>query len=118
MAIQNQEIYRSLIFFGATGFLVPNYDDITYYFLLNSCKITPDQYAYLNMSQSIGIILGLTIYVNFLKNTEVWKLILASLFLNLVVNTLQYGNIMRMNLEYGFSDIPINALIMLLGKAS
>lgn len=57
-------------------------------------------------------------YVNWLKSVEVWKLILASLFFNLVVNTLQYGNFMRMNLQYGISDIPVNAVIMLLGKAS
>ena len=107
-----------MIFFFATGFIIPNYDDIVYYFLLNDCKITQDQYAYLNMSQSVGIILGLAMYVSCLKSVEVWKLILASLFFNLVVNTLQYGNFMRINLEYGISDIPINAVIMLLGKAS
>lgn len=107
-----------MTFFFVTGFIVPNYDDIVYYFLLNDCKITADQYAYLNMSQSIGIILGLGMYVSCLKSVEVWKLILASLFFNLVVNTLQYANFMRINLEYGVSDIPINAVIMLLGKAS
>lgn len=39
------------------------------------------------MSQSIGIIIGIAIYVNFLKKTEVWKLILASLVFNLAVNS-------------------------------
>ena len=118
ISIQNKEIYRPLIFFFITGFIIPNYDDMVYYFLLNDCKISKDTYAYLNMGQSVGIIMGLAMYVNWLKSVEVWKLILASLCSTMVVNTLQYANFMRMNLGYGISDVPINAVIMLFGKAS
>jgi hypothetical protein len=117
-SILNAEIYKSLIFFVTTGFLIPNYDDVTYYFLLDTCKISQESYDYLNMSQSIGIILGLVVYVLYLKNVEVWKLILSSLIFNLFVNTIQYGNFMRTNLKFRIGDIPINAFIMLLGKGT
>jgi len=49
-SIQNPEIYKPLIFFVSTGFMVPNYDDVTYYFLLDTCKISQESYDYLNMS--------------------------------------------------------------------
>jgi hypothetical protein len=107
-----------LIFFTVTGFLVPNYDDVTYYFLLDTCLITQSEYDYLNMSQSIGIIFGIALYVNFLKKTEVWKLILSSLVFNLAVNSIQFFNFTRANLAYGVSDIQVNAIIMLLGKGT
>lgn len=70
------------------------------------------------MSQSIGIIIGLALYVKYLKSVEVWKLILASLLFNFAVNTIQYANFLRLNIFLGIGDIPINALIMLLGKGT
>lgn len=118
-SIQNKEIYMPLFFFFLTGFMVPNYDDVTYFFLLNYCRITHEQYTWLAMNQSIGIIIGLVVYVKYLKNVEVWKLIFASLCFNLLVNTIQYLNFLRVNITYlDIGDIPINAFIMLLGRGT
>lgn len=118
-AIKNKEIYMPLIFFVATGFMVPNYDDVTYFFLLNFCRISHEQFTYLAMNQSLGIIIGLIVYVKYLKNVEVWKLILASLCFNFLVNTIQYCNFLRINVTYfDIGDIPVNAFIMLLGKGT
>lgn len=118
-SIQNKEIYMPLIFFTVTGFMVPNYDDVNYFFLLNYCKINHEQFTYLAMNKSIGIIIGLIVYVKYLKNVEVWKLILASLWFNFVVNTIQYLNFLRVNVTYfGIGDIPVNAFIMLLGRGT
>ena len=57
-------------------------------------------------------------YVKYLKAVEVWKLILASLLCNFAVNTVQYANFLRLNLLVGVGDIPINILIMLLGRGT
>ena len=117
-SIQNKEIYMPLLFFTVTGFMVPNYDDVTYYFLLNFCRISHEQFTYLSMNQSLGIIIGLIVYVKYLKNVEVWKLILASLIFNLFVNTIQYMNFLRINISFGIGDVPVNAFIMLLGRGT
>jgi len=118
-SIQNKEIYMPLIFFIVTGFMVPNYDDVTYYFLLNFCQISHQQYTYLAMNQSLGVIIGLIVYVKYLKNVEVWKLILASLCFNFLVNTIQYLNFLRINVNYfGIGDLPVNAFIMLVGSGT
>ena len=80
-AMKKQEIYNALLFFVITGLIVPSYEDITYYFLIDVCHITQDEYDILNMCQSFGIILGIVIFYSFLKNVETWKIILAYLIL-------------------------------------
>lgn len=49
IALKNKEIYRSLLFFIITGFILPNFEDVQYYFLLNDCNISQDDYDQLNM---------------------------------------------------------------------
>jgi hypothetical protein len=66
-ALKKEEIKNALLFFVITGLMVPSYEDITYYFLIDICHITQDQYDILNMYQSFGIILGIVIFFSFLK---------------------------------------------------
>ena len=78
-ALKNKEIYCPLIFFIITGLIIPNLEDVHYYFLLDTCGLSKAQYDVLNMGQSVGILLGTTMFIVFFRETEVWKLILASL---------------------------------------
>ena len=59
-------IYCTLGFFIIRGALVPTLDNAQYYFLLEKCGIAQDQYDFLNLGQSVGIIIGTIIYVTFL----------------------------------------------------
>ena len=68
-----------LLFFGITGCIIPNYEDVQYYFLLDTCGLSVKQYGYLNMTQSVGLVVGIAFFIVKLKNVEVWKLILVSL---------------------------------------
>jgi hypothetical protein len=47
--MKNKEIYLTLAFFVITGFINPDYNEVMYYFLLDDCKLTQDQYDYLNI---------------------------------------------------------------------
>jgi hypothetical protein len=70
------------------------------------------------MCQSIGLIIGIIIYINFLKSTEVRKIILISLVSNMIMTVMQIANFKRVNLKYGISDFYFNMILMLLGKAT
>jgi hypothetical protein len=97
-ALRHREIYRPLFFFMLTGFTIPIYEDVQYYFLIDTCKLTQVQYDYLNICQSVGIIVGIVIYSLWLMKTEVWKLVAASLIFNFFETLLQYSNVRRFNL--------------------
>ena len=47
--MKNREIYLTLLFFTIRGALIPNFDSMQYYFLIEKCQITQDQYDFLNM---------------------------------------------------------------------
>jgi len=117
-AMKNKEILNGILFFVITGCIIPNFEDVQYYFLIDTCHLTKDQYDYLNICQSVGIIFGITAFVFKLKQYDVWKLILASLVFNFVETLLQYANIQRMNLAWGVSDMALNMFLMMIGKAT
>lgn len=40
VALRHKEIYNCLLFFMATGLILPQFEDVQYYFLLNKCGVT------------------------------------------------------------------------------
>jgi hypothetical protein len=100
------------------GCLIPSFEDVHYYFLLNTCNITLTQYDILCISPFIGIALGTMVYLKYLKNIEVWKLIVISLLLRAVVTVAQIANVKRLNLVYGISDFYTNLFTMFFDRAS
>ena len=57
-------------------------------------------------------------FINFFKETEVWKLILSSLVFQLVDAIIQYCNIRRYNLQWGIGDYEFNMVLAITGKAA
>ena len=66
----------------------------------------------------MGLVIGILIYLNFLKNTEVSKVITISLVSNMLMTVLQIINFKRLNLQYGISHFYFNMILMLFGKAT
>lgn len=67
------------------GFIVPNYDNVWYYFMLNTCKISIAEYSVISILPYVGIVMGTILYLKYLKNVEVWKLIVLSLVLRMLI---------------------------------
>ena len=107
-----------LMFFIAMGFIVPNYDSIHYFFLLNTCNLTVPQYDMLCVVPYVGLVFGTIFYLKVLRNIEVRKLVLASLILRLLVTLAQIANVMRLNTKIGFNDFYYNLVLMAINKAS
>ena len=42
-----KEIYRIVVFFIFKGFMMPNFEDFTYYFLMDEIKISKLTFAFL-----------------------------------------------------------------------
>ena len=84
-ALRNEEIHRPLIFFLMLGFVIPTFDNIHYYFLLNTCGMTLTEYDLLSILSYVGVAIGTLIYLKFLRNVEVWKLIFASLIIRMII---------------------------------
>lgn len=112
-AAKNQPIYATIIFFLVRGLLVPTFDNIQAYFLLNKAGITNDEYDFLSIGQSIGTLVGTIIYMTCLTRYQAWKLVGLSVFFQLVHTWLLYANVMRWTLVWGFSDWSVNLVLML-----
>lgn len=52
-------IFYSVIFFIIRGCLIPNLDNIHYYFLTEELEFSQDDYDMLNLCQSVGAIVGM-----------------------------------------------------------
>jgi hypothetical protein len=116
--LKNEEIYLPLVFFVAMGFIVPNYDSIHYFFLLNTCKLTVAEYDMLSIVPYVGLVFGTIIYLKVLRKIEVRKLVLASLIIRFLVTLAQIANVMRLNLKIGFNDFYYNLTLMAINRAS
>ena len=117
-ALKNEEIHRPLVFFVMMGFVIPTYDNVHYYFLLNTCGMSIYQYDMLSILSFVGVAFGTLVYLRFLRNIEVWKLIFASLIIRIVLTLITLLNVLRINLEWGISDLHINSVVMLVSKAN
>jgi hypothetical protein len=104
-ALANEEIHRPLIFFVLMGLVIPTYDNIHYYFLLNTCGMTTSEYDLLSILNYVGIAFGTLLYLKVLRQVEVWKLIFASLVIRVVVTVATLMNVLRMNLKWGITDM-------------
>lgn len=72
----------------------------------------------LNMMQSVGIVLGTSMFIAFFRETEVWKLITFSLIAQILEAILQYANVQRWNLAWNIPDFHFNIGLFLIGKAT
>ena len=107
-----------LMFFIAMGFIVPNYDSVHYFFLLNTCDLTVPEYDMLCVVPYVGLVFGTIFYLKVLRNIEVRKLVLASLILRLLVTLAQIANVQRLNIKIGFNDFYYNLVLMAINRAS
>ena len=100
------------------GCFIPTFEDVHYYFLLNTCNLTVTQYDILCIFPFIGTALGTVAYLKFLRNVEVWKLIVFSLILRGVITMVQIANVERINLVYGVNDFYTTVFTMMIERAS
>lgn len=77
--LRHKKILNALTFFFITGMMLPQFEDIQFYFLLNKCGISQAEYDMMNIFQSVGILSGIIIYMAVLTKVEVWKLVFSSL---------------------------------------
>lgn len=47
VALRHREIYNCLLYFMIIGLILPQFEDVHYYFLLNKIKMSKDEYDYL-----------------------------------------------------------------------
>ena len=100
------------------GLVIPTFDNIHYYFLLNDCGLTTSEYDLLYTLNFVGIAIGTILYLNFLRNVEVWKLIFTSLVIRVLITVATLINVMRKNIEWGISDLEYNIVLVLLNHAN
>ena len=117
-ALENEEIHRPLIFFIMMGLVIPTYDNIHYYFLLNTCGMSPSEYDLLSILNYVGIVIGTIIYLQLLRQVEVWKLIFASLVIRVVITVATLVNVLRINLRWGITDMQVNMVLIFFNHAN
>jgi hypothetical protein len=63
-SLGNKEVYQTQMFFFITGIIIPKFDDIYYYFLKMN-GMSQNQFDYLAIYESFGIIVGSWIFISF-----------------------------------------------------
>jgi hypothetical protein len=117
-ALENEQIHRPLTFFIMMGLVIPTYDNIHYYFLLNTCGMSPSEYDLLSILNFVGIVVGTIIYLKFLRKVEVWKLIFTSLVIRVILTVATLINVLRINLRWGITDMQYNMVIIFFNHAN
>ena len=107
-----------MIFFVMMGLVIPTYDNIHYYFLLNTCGMSTSEYDLLFILNFLGIAIGTVVYLSFLRNVEVWKLIFISLIIRVLVTIATLVNVLRINIRWGISDLQYNLVVVFLNHAN
>lgn len=82
--LRHKKIMNALTFFFITGMMLPQFEDIQFYFLLNKCGISQAEYDMMNIFQSVGILSGIILYMAVLTKVEVWKLVFSSLIFQFI----------------------------------
>jgi hypothetical protein len=65
--MKDKVILMAMFYFVLSGFLIPQLEDVQYYFLTDSCHLTQEQYDILNVCQSTGLIIGTLAFTAFFK---------------------------------------------------
>jgi len=103
-ALQRREIYFLVIYFILDGFTNPSFGDFTYFFLMNVVGVSKFMFAMIALIGQVCSLIGVLIYENFLKETEVRTVIFMNVIFGIVGAWLQYMFAMRWNLQMGISD--------------
>ena len=97
-ALKRWEIYFLVIYFILDGITFPSFDDFTYFFLLNVVGVSKFMFAMIALIGQVCSIIGVLIYEQFLKTTEVRTVIMWNVILRTLGAWLQYMFAMRWNL--------------------
>lgn len=83
---------------------MPSFSGMDYYQIMDTYKITPIQYGYINVITTIVSILGIFIYQIFLKHHELKTLTYWSCGICVFCYTVDLLQALRINIEWGISD--------------
>lgn len=103
-ALQRWEIYCLVIYFLLDGITNPSFSDFSYFFLLNIVGVSKFMFAMIALIGQVCSIIGVLIYENFLKTTEVRTVIMWNVVFGTVGAWLNYMFAMRWNLDMGIND--------------
>ena len=120
-----REFRNPILFYVIQLFLLPNLDDMHYTFLVDYMNIEPAWFDLGNALTYTLLFVFLPLYNSFLIKVDVWKLILMSLTIFLVLTILMYINTMSAHKLgdgeeniYGTGDYIVVALVFFFGTQS
>ena len=67
-----------MLFFFIQGLIIPNLDDIHYFFLTHDAGMPRFEYNFLNIIVYISVIIVTILYNSYFDKTQVWIMILVS----------------------------------------
>lgn len=100
------------------GVLLPTFDKIHYFFLLDNCDMKTSQYDLLMLFPFVGLAAGTFIYMRCMRHMQARTVLQFSLLLRLLLNLVRLTNVERWNRNAGISDFAINVPLFLLDSTS
>ena len=99
------EIYLVILFFLLNGLFSPDFGDFSYYFMLNTVKMSKFQYSMLGVIGQITSVFGTMYYEAQLKDIEVRTLLYWSTVVSVISSLAGWGFALRWNLLLGINDM-------------
>ena len=104
-ALMEPLAYRTLLFFLLTGFIIPNYSDMWYYFQINILYISNFTQSLLTLLGYITLFLGTLIFKYFFEHRETRQLLSFFFIVSFISLILSLFLAMRWTVALGINDL-------------
>lgn len=111
-----RQINGPFIYLLSLAFILPTFDNVHYFFLLSTCKLTLAHYDILCILPYLGIGCGTIYYLRYMRRQSMRSVIIKALLGQLVYTGLQIFNVKRWNNLWMISDFWFNIPLFFFGK--
>jgi Na+/melibiose symporter-like transporter len=106
-SITHPEIYLIVIFFLIDGLTNPNFQDYTYFFLMEEVGVSKFMFGMIELVGQIISVAGVVLYEKTLKSLEPRYVVMIGVGVRTLGGFLNYAFAMRWNLNIGVSDYAL-----------
>lgn len=106
-AFKIKQFQNMILYLIISGFLVPNFFQFGYFFMLDVVKMSKFAYSMLAVLSFIFLYAGTQVYNRFFIGKEFKNLIVLDALIQLLLAPLNYLLILRVNLEWGIPDLAL-----------
>lgn len=114
--LKYRQIYGPLLYLLAYALLLPTFDNVHYFFLLTTCKLSLAHYDILCILPYLGTACGTIYFLRYMRNIPMKQVVGRALWFQVVYTLLQIFNVKRWNTVWMLSDFWFNIPLFFFSK--